>query len=256
MPEPTYHDYLREEAVIKDYPEYQERYALEPRESDKMLIRHAVAAVAGTQRPTILDLGCSTGNLLAHLRQAIPSASLTGGEVSQEQLDRCRAEPRLEGIDFEYLDATQLGVEARFDVIIANAVLCILDPDSFEKALVSIGRALKGGGHLLTFDWYHRFPQELNIVERSRSHPDGITLHFRSMPKVEASLRDCGLDEVRFEPFEIPIDLEPGATFGDNESGFEDLNSYTVRAEDGRRLLFRGTLFQPWCHLIARKRTG
>ena len=75
--------------------------------------------------------------------------------------------------------------------------------------------------------------------------------HCDALP--EAPETESGFDDVQFAPFEIPIDLPRGRTVGDNESGFEDLNSYTVRSEAGDRLLFRGTLFQPWCHLIARK---
>jgi hypothetical protein len=49
------------------------------------------------------------------------------------------------------------------------------------------------------------------------------------------------------------MDLARGSVYKDGESGFEDLNSYTVKTETGDRLLFRGALYQPWCHMIAHK---
>jgi hypothetical protein len=46
----------------------------------------------------------------------------------------------------------------------------------------------------------------------------------------------------------IPIDLpEP-----EDKSG--DPITYTVKLENGNRICMRGSLYQPWCHLVARKR--
>jgi hypothetical protein len=78
-------------------------------------------------------------------------------------------------------------------------------------------------------------------------------LHLRPQANTTRILEDCGFSAIRYTPFSIPIDLAPGQTAAGNREGFEDLNSYTVKVESGDRLLFRGTLFQPWCHLVARK---
>jgi SAM-dependent methyltransferase len=252
--QPSYDDYVRDEAFISDYLNYQGRYAEEPRESDKVLVSLVADAVAASGRdPVVVDIGCSTGNLLLHLRAALPDVRLVGGEHSEESLESCRANPALAGIPFEPMDVVNLRHEAAFDVAVVNAVLYLMGDDDLVRSIQGLGRMLRPGGTLVVFDFFHPYPQDLAIVERSRSHPDGLPLHFRPMEKVEGLLRGAGFDEVRFEPFEIPIDLQPGQRYGDNASGFEDLNSYTVRADDGRRLLFRGTLFQPWCHLVATK---
>ena len=59
-------------------------------------------------------------------------------------------------------------------------------------------------------------------------------------------LMNAGFSDIQFYPFEIPIDLpEPNAA--------SDLTTYTRRTEIGSRLQFRGSLYQPWCHLTARK---
>lgn len=257
MSDPTYEDYVRDETFIADYLAYQARWARDIRESDRVLMGHVADAItdlrATGREPLVVDIGCSTGNLLRHLRAAMPDVQLAGAEYSPESLDACRADPDLAGMAFEEVDIVRMTADAAYDVAIVNAVLYLLDAGDFDAALAGLGRSLRPGGRLVVFDFFHPHPQDLAIIETSRSHPEGLPLHFRSMTPTEAMLRSGGFDEVRFEPFAIPIDLEPGARYGDNASGFEDLNSYTVRAEDGRRLLFRGTLFQPWCHLVARK---
>lgn len=233
------------------YVAYQSRYAIEPRESDKALLGLLTDALAGVERPRITDVGCSTGNLLKHLRATFPEAVLAGGDLAHDAVAACLADPDLAGINVSMMDVTSLA-EDDLDAVIVNAVLCTLGDDAFLRSLASIARSIRPGGVLATFDWYHPFPQELTILERSESYPDGATLHWRSMTGVEQLLRQQGFTEIAFHPFEIPIDLS-GDVFGDNSTGYESLNSVTKRLEDGKRLIFRGALSQPWCHLVARK---
>jgi SAM-dependent methyltransferase len=115
----------------------------------------------------------------------------------------------------------------------------------FERSLASLAKALKPGGRFLAFDWFHPYEQELAIFEKSATHPEGLLIHARPYSLVEKALAKAGFGDVAFRPFAIPIDLE-------QPRKPTDMRSYTVPA-DGRRLLFRGALFQPWCHLVARK---
>jgi hypothetical protein len=64
------------------------------------------------------------------------------------------------------------------------------------------------------------------------------------MAKVEFMLANIGFKNCVFRPFTLPIDLPPSGKQ-------KELITYTVNAEDGRKLPFRGTLFQPWCHVTA-----
>ncbi len=91
-----------------------------------------------------------------------------------------------------------------------------------------------------------RFEQELAIFERSRVDPIGTTLHMHPYSRARAAYGGAGFDELEFRPFEIPIDL-------DRPVDDAEITTHTVRTETGARLLFRGTLHQPWCHFVARK---
>lgn len=233
------------------YVDYQARYAVEPRESDKALIRLLGDALGGVSAPRILDVGCSTGNLLKHLKVAFPDALLEGGDAATDAVEQCSMDPKLAGIVVQLMDVTEIPA-VDLDAVIVNAVLCTLPNNSFARSLDSISRSLLPGGVFADFGWYHPFPQELEIIERSESYPGGATLHWRSMAAVEQLLLEHGFTDIVFHRFEIPIDLD-GAIYGDNATGYESLNSITRRLDDGTRLIFRGALAQPWCHVIARK---
>src|SRR5262245_24789721 len=118
-------DYLPDE-YLKEYSErynqYQQRYADEPREGDKKLIdlvrRAAAGRLTAGQPVRLLDIGCSTGNLLFHLKSAMPALNLTGGDLDSSAIAVCRSNPRLSGIQFEMMDVLDLA-PASFEIVIA-----------------------------------------------------------------------------------------------------------------------------------------
>jgi SAM-dependent methyltransferase len=237
----AYLDYVADTRFTEGYREYQRRYAERPRESDRVLVEMVDAfAAPGAE---VLDLGCSTGNLLRHLRNARPDLRLTGGDLIPGHLEECRADADLHGITFTEMDALAIGRTAAWDVITLNAVLYLFTPDQFRRALASTAAALRPGGALMVFDLFHPHGQELTITEASETHPEGLTLHFRSYATVEAAAAAAGFATPRITPFRIPIDLP-------KPEDDDLIVSYTVPAADGERLLFRGTLHQPWCHAV------
>lgn len=247
--EPTYRDYVTDQTFQHGYGEYQQRYATNIRESDRVLIelvRGLAARRQGKGPVSLLDVGCSTGNLLLHLKRLVPELELTGGDMVPAILAENRKNPNLAGARFEEIDMLDIPHAGRFDLVTANAVVYLFREPEFDRALASVAKALKPGGWFLAFDWFHPYEQELAILEKSETHPDGLLIHARPYSRVTAALHKHGLINADFKPFAIPIDLE-------NPAAAADMRSYTVSAADGRRLLFRGTLFQPWCHLVAQK---
>lgn len=243
----SYHEYVADERFMAGYAEYQKRYATQVRESDRVLIE-IVRGLNDRRGPglRLLDIGCSTGNLLLHLRNVVPGLELTGGDMVATIIEENRRNPDLAGIAFEEMDLLAIDREAAFDLVIANAVLYLLGDDELDRAVASVSRALNPQGAFLVFDFYHPFGQELEIVERTASHPDGLALHFRSYATAERTFRAHGFTSVDFHPFRIPINL-PQPEHDD------EIVSYTRQDETGEPMLFRGTLFQPWCHLVAEK---
>jgi len=251
----TYKEYTSSDTLYKKYSVYQARYADNIRESDRVLINMVKDIVQNSEplKQTLLDIGCSTGNLLDNIRQSAPDVKLTGGDLMANVIAECKQNKSLAGIDFKIMDILNLPDSAKFDIIVANAVSVYFEENEYDRAIKSVSGALEPDGWFIGFEWIHEFRQALKITETSRSHPDGLTIFFRPMEFIEGVLKKHGFADIQFRPFQIPIDLKKGQTYGNNEDGFEDLNSYTVKMEENKRMLFRGALFQPWCHFMARK---
>ena len=113
--------------MLGTYMPYQEKYAQEPKEADKVMIGLARLIVA--DRPLhLLDIGCSNGNLLRHLKREIPALRLTGAELFPEMVDQCRGDPTLSGVDFAVMDVRDLPAGPTFDIVVTNALLGRFSP--------------------------------------------------------------------------------------------------------------------------------
>ena len=246
---PAYLDYTADDEFAEGYRRYQERYAREPRESDRItmeIVRRELVRMGRADAGDVLDAGCSTGNLLRHMVRHVPGARLVGGDLMEGHLQQAAADPELGAVEFRRLDLADLALDRAFDVIVANAVIYLFDDDTLADALAGIGRALRPGGALVAFDFVHPFRQELAIHETSETHPEGLTLHMRSRPTLDAALSAAGLGDTEVHPFRIGIDLpvppDP-----------RDIVTRTVATREGDRLLLRGALLQPWAHIVARR---
>ena len=236
--------------VTTDYLEYQRKYAENVRESDKILMSliadEALAKAPDHGAISLLDIGCSSGNLLRHMKQAFPSVHYLGGDLFPEIIDHCRHAAGLEGIDFAVMDIRDLSSVKPVDITVISAVLFRFPDDEFELALDSLAHVTKKGGWIFGFDLFHPFEQTLTIGEKSALHPEGLTLVYRPYSEVSRLLENRGFGDLWFKTFDIPIDLP-------KPTSLTDINTYTVKAADGYRLNFRGSLFLPWCHWGARK---
>ncbi len=235
------------EYVTTKYLEFQAKYEDQIRESDKDLL--AILNDFGTDRAgpiRLLDVGCHNGAMLCHIKQAFPGWSLAGLDLFDEVIDHCRKNEKLAGIDFQVGDVRELGATGAYELVVTNKVLHRFKDEHLSFSYASICAALIAGGKFVSFDYYHRFDQELYIVERTREHAEGLTLHAHSYEKTEKMLKEAGFSSVAFQPFQIGVDIPP--------SDETDLMiTYPRREEGGERLNFRGSLYQPWCFLIATK---
>jgi SAM-dependent methyltransferase len=250
QPRELYEKYPNDNEYIKSYIAYQERYAQDARDSDKKLVALVGELLAehapADRRPRLLDIGCSTGNLLIHLHRAFPTLELTGGDLSELSIAGCKANEALGGVTLEVMDIRRLGEQpGRYDIVTTNAILYGFTDDLFEASLKAIHQVLVPGGWLVAFDFFHPWEQNVELVEKSAHFPDGHPLHFRSYSTTRAATSAAGFEEPRFAPFEIGVDLP--------DKGPASISTHTVTARDGRRLQYRGCLSQPWCHMAARK---
>jgi len=229
------------------YAPYQAQYRATVKESDRALLRLLEDLIpADAPSASVVDVGCHTGNLLYHIRKQLPRAQLTGWDIFPAILDDCRNDPALKGITFETMNVLDIKHEAVADVLILSAVLFRFSDQDHGIAWQQIHKALKPGGHALVFDFYHEFRQTVRIVDETDLHPNGLVLNLRSQIMVGEQLHSLGFDAPRFHPFNISLDLE-------RKEPSDPINTFTRTTQDGRRLQFRGAIYQPWCHMVARK---
>lgn len=233
-----YRDYVDDAGHMRAYADYQRRYADTLRESDRVLIE--LIRERSAPGAALLDMGCSTGNLLLHLSRLLPALRLHGADLVPEIVAACKADPALAGIEFTEHDMLDLRLDQRFDLITVNASLMFFTPEQFERALTRLGAALVPGGHLIGFDYVHPFEQEIELVETSAAFPGGLRLFQRSEGAVRAALAAAGFEAPAFGAFELGIDLP-------RPEDRADIRTWTPFPGAS----FRGTLFQPWCHFTA-----
>lgn len=249
----TKHDhtgYVTDETLISNYSSYQDKYKDEPRESDRTTIGLVEAAVGNRGDADILDIACSTGNLLRHMARRLDQPGLVGADMAVDSLEICKQDPELQSIDFHYANLLDLStLNQRFDAITASAVTFLFKWDDYLKALQSLHAALKPGGCYVGFEFANPFDvQDLTIIETNEWNPDGMTLHIRPVKKVRQALTEAGFERIEFHPFVLPIDLEfPGHD--------KDVVTYTRKDEHGERMAFRGAIYQPWCHIVAHRKS-
>jgi SAM-dependent methyltransferase len=231
------------------YLDDQERNFERPRNSDVKIIDMVVMKALCTG-PTIsvLDVGCSTGALLYHLRQRNGDWDLSGCDVSPQALERARRTSALAGISFKQMSILKPSRgPAAWDVVVLSAVLQAFDDYDIMDAVKGMAYLVKPGGSLILFDWFHPFHQILSITEQSLNMPGGYTFYMRPYLEFESALRLNGFTDVAFQPFVIKQDLAL------TRNTLTTLDTHTVKQEDGERMCFRGALYQPWCHVTARK---
>lgn len=238
--------------MTSSYLNYQKQYAQTISERDKVLI-NMIREVSKeyflknkNKDISLLDIGCSTGNLLRHIAYQFPNFSLSGADLYDDIIEYCQNDANLKKIKFFVQDIRRMQTNEKYDVIVANAVLFFMNDTELADALRCIAHSLKPGGFLLGLSWWHSFSQDLYIEEKTAEYPEGLPIYSRSMTTGNRFFYEAGFTETRYFPFEIPIDLPLQQE--------KDVNTHTVLTAEGTRLQFRGALYQPWCHFAAKKR--
>lgn len=225
---------------MSDYLAYQEKYRDEPRASDVELIR--LISNRTTKGARVLDVGCSTGNLLRHLRAKRPDLELAGLDLDPAAVQITKDE----GFAAAEWDITvQVPGDPLQDAVILNAVLYCLTDEQTSDALANIHRVLKPGGHLFIWDLLHPWNQRLTITEESERYGEP-TYHIRPYKLLEGMAHGVGFSVVDFRPCKVPRLVKPDDR--------DDLTSWTHPPDWSRGgVAFRGGIAQPWCHAILTK---
>ena len=136
----------------------------------------------------VLEVACNMGTTTAELVRRY-GCRVTALDLDPEALEKARRNLAAEGaadrVTFVEGDATALPFpDERFDVVVNEAMLTMLDPESRARAVSEYFRVLKRGGVLLTHD--------VMLVEDSQELVQGLSraINVRVYPVTEAGWRN------------------------------------------------------------------
>src|SRR3954451_9188391 len=95
--------------------------ALVPRPETEILVERALALVAGTNAPRILDVGTGTGAIALALAQEHPGALVTAVDVSKSALALAAENAAANGLDVQLRVADiRDGLDGTYDLVVSN----------------------------------------------------------------------------------------------------------------------------------------
>ena len=145
---------------------YDLQYAWRPAPGSSDGFYTDLATAAGS----VLDVGCGTGQMLHHLRDAGHRGRLVGFDPDAASLRRAR---RREDLDIEWLEATaaEISWDREFELatMAGNAFQCLVEDEDLRASLAAIHRALAPGGR---FAFETRHPQARAWEDWARAEPD------------------------------------------------------------------------------------
>ena len=122
-----------------------------PADRTRVMCDLVLRYVPAGRRLRILDLGCGTGALILALAETLPSASLTGLDISSASIGvaqlRRATHPAADRIVFDAADYLEYQA-APFDVIVSDGVFHLL-PGPDERLFAKLARDLRPGGTLI-----------------------------------------------------------------------------------------------------------
>lgn len=202
-----------------------------PKEYFKFIINNTKEYIDKLDDPTVLDIGCATGDFLYYFNTIWPNAKKYGMDVMDDLLIKAREE--VEGVIFFKGDIEDNGdlIDEKFDVIFMNGVHSIFD--DIRLVLDNVIKLLKDNGRAYIFGIFN--PEQLDVIIRTRksnSNDDrekGWNLF--SIETISAYLNEQGFSH-NFKEFKTGINIDKNIN--------DPLRSWTINLEGGEKAILNG----------------
>jgi len=178
----------------------------------------------------LLDIGCATGANIKAMSDIWPDATYTGIDISDKLIRLAKKKLTRMNAEFLVTDIIEYAPSKKFDVIIASGILSCFD--DFESVLDKWISWLKDKGRLYIFGRFNSRNIDTIIYTRNRykdgSWERGLTSYSINTVKEYLDKKDLNYE---FKQFYLDMDL------AEQEN---PIKTYTVRCENGSRLIMNG----------------
>jgi len=201
------------------------------KESFKFIVKKASEFINSIHNPSILDIGCATGDLVYYLSKMYPQAKCVGMDLRNDLLERARKEvPNVKFIQSDISKKNSL-MNEKFDIIFMVGVHPIFD-DVFH-VFDNVINMLKENGQAHIFGIFNdnNIDMIVKVKDSSAESPWKVGWNLFSKKAVENYLKNKGLT-CEFIDWEIPIDILKTD---------DPLRSWTFKDEHGKRMVINGT---------------
>ena len=201
------------------------------KESFKFIVEKASEFINSIHNPSILDIGCATGDLVYYLSKIFPQAKCVGLDVRNDLLESARKEvPHIKFILSDISNKNTLPNE-KFDVVFMVGVHPIFD-DVFH-IFDNVIHMLKENGRAYIFGIFNDSDVDtlVKVKDSSVEGPWKVGWNLFSKKSVKDYLKNKDLS-CKFTDWEIPIDILKTD---------DPLRSWTFKDENGNRMVINGT---------------
>jgi trans-aconitate 2-methyltransferase len=132
----------------------------------------------------ILDVGCGDGKVTAEIVRAVPRGTVTGIDASTEMIAFAKKtfpENEFPSLGFHFMDAREIQLVQRFDLVFSNAALHWVD--NHQKFLSGAAAVLKPGGRLVVSCGGKGNAQDVFVALRPELRLKQWREYFRILPE-------------------------------------------------------------------------
>ncbi len=192
----------------QDYIYLKEDYYKNKKEAFSFLI--SILKKSNKHDFSLLDLGCSRGELLYHIKNDLPNYSkLCGLDYSKDLIENAKGQSFLKGVDFKIGNAQNFELNQEFDFIICSGLVGYFD--SLDEIFKMFSKHLKKGGTALVFSIFNEFDVDVHVKYRNNKYFDqfesGWNIH--SINTAKATLKIFGLLLKDTHKFQLSFDDKP-----------------------------------------------
>lgn len=235
------YDYLKDgkdkDFVVASMKKYVER----EQEMDKFL-RPLIAPFIEGQEVSVLDACCGIGHLSQLLSKLSPRSNFLGVDQTSYLIEQARELSRdNERVRFEVADVYDLPIKygKRFDISLSWKTISWLPYyDRMLEALIAVTKR-----HLFLSSLFYDGDIDFEIKVREfkkEAGRDGFNSYYNvySLPRFKEVADHLGAKKMQAYDFNIEVDIP--------RPPLDQMGTYTVRLEDGRRMQISGALVMSW----------